>query len=119
MRTFKNDTTYETPRLWVDSEGNYWKGPISPDNTLHFARFCGRVEDTYEEIWVLESSECPEDCVLIEPGYWIAEHLIMEQKELISVHLNDFMIFGYDLPIGLPSRDYKLIKRIDIDSGEY
>ena len=61
MRTFKDGTTYENPGMWIDSSARLWMGPISPDNTLHFARFSG-FDLLTKPIWVLCSSECPEDC---------------------------------------------------------
>jgi len=51
--------------MWVDSKGQLWMGPISPDNTLHFAKFCG-FNFLTKPIWVLYCSECPEDCKRIE-----------------------------------------------------
>ena len=65
MRKFKDNTTYEDPAMWVDSKGQLWMGPISPDNTLHFAKFCG-FNFLTKPIWVLYCSECPEDCKRIE-----------------------------------------------------
>jgi hypothetical protein len=65
MRTFKDNTTYNNPAMWFDSKNQLWKGPVAPDSTMHFARFCGFMDDAPEAIWVLESSECPEDCVMI------------------------------------------------------
>lgn len=67
MRTFKDGTTYDNPAMWIDSRGVLWKGPMNPDNTLHFAKFCGFNHLT-KPIWVLQSSECPWDCkqVIIE-----------------------------------------------------
>lgn len=68
MRRFKDNTTYNEPAMWIDSKGQLWMGPTSPDSYLHFSRFHGFNHLT-KEIWVLESSECPEDCVQVEyPG---------------------------------------------------
>ena len=65
MRTFKDNTTYDNPAMWFDSKNQLWKGPVSPDSTMHFARFHGFMDDAPEPIWVLESSACPEDCVMV------------------------------------------------------
>jgi hypothetical protein len=67
MRLFKDDTTYDSPAMWIDSQNRLWKGPTSPDSTMHFARFRGFGMDQYE-VWVLEASACPEDCVRIKEG---------------------------------------------------
>jgi|APSaa5957512535_1039671.scaffolds.fasta_scaffold939561_1 hypothetical protein len=65
MRTFKDNTTYDNPAMWFDSKNQLWKGPVSPDSTMHFARFHGFMDDAPEPIWVLESSACPEDCIRV------------------------------------------------------
>jgi len=65
-RTFKDETTYEEPAMWVDSKNQLWKGPLNPDGTVHFAKFHGFTENEQEPIWVLQSSECPDDCVIIK-----------------------------------------------------
>jgi len=65
MRTFKDNTTYDNPAMWTDSKNRLWKGPVSPDSNMHFARFHGFMDDAPEPIWVLESSECPEDCIKV------------------------------------------------------
>lgn len=64
MRLFKDNTTYDSPAMWIDSKNRLWMGPVSKDNTMHFAKFCGFMKPPRQHIpiWVLESSECPEDC---------------------------------------------------------
>jgi len=47
-------------RYVLDGNGDLWKGPLSPDNTLHWARFEGVSEVDGSGIWVLRRSECPE-----------------------------------------------------------
>lgn len=65
LRRFGYDTTYATPRFFVDAKGKLWFGPTSPDNTLHFSCFYG-FNFQNDPVWVLESSELPSDCRPIE-----------------------------------------------------
>jgi len=65
MRIFKDNTTYDNPAMWIDSKNQLWHGPISLDSTMHFARFYGFMDKNNLPIWVLESSECPEDCIKV------------------------------------------------------
>lgn len=67
MRIFKDNTTYDNPAMWIDSKNQLWRGPISQDDTMHFARFHGFMDKYHSHlpIWVLESSECPEDCIKV------------------------------------------------------
>ena len=65
MRVFKDNATYENPAIWIDSKNQIWTGPLSPDDNMHFARFCGFMADALTPIWILYSSECPGGCVLV------------------------------------------------------
>jgi hypothetical protein len=46
-------------RYLLDGNGELWKGPLSPESTLHWARFYGICYDG-SPIWCLERSACPE-----------------------------------------------------------
>lgn len=49
-------------KFFIDWAGRLWKGPCSPDNTLHYAEFKGyMIVYPFSEIWVLERSAPPED----------------------------------------------------------
>ena len=67
VRTFKDGTTYDTPAIWIDTtDWAVWRGPISPDSTMHFAKLEG-LNDKGAPIWVLRASACPETCVKVTP----------------------------------------------------
>ena len=65
LRRFAYDTTYASPKFFVDSKSKLWFGPTSPDNTLHFSCFYG-FDFKNNPVWVLESSGLPSDCRPIE-----------------------------------------------------
>lgn len=47
-------------RYVIDGNGDLWKGPLSPDDTLHWAKFEGICKVDGSPIWVLRRSACPE-----------------------------------------------------------
>lgn len=44
---------------FFDANGDLWKGPTSPNDNLHYAKFEG-FTDTGEMIWVCSRSDAPE-----------------------------------------------------------
>ena len=51
----------ESPKYWIDWLGRLWKGPCSPDSTLHYAVFCGyMVKEPFDPVWVLYRTDPPE-----------------------------------------------------------
>lgn len=55
------DHDFDHPRYLVDDMGELWRGPLSRDNTLHYARFHGlMVVEPFAPIWVLERTNPPE-----------------------------------------------------------
>lgn len=63
-RQFADGATYSNQKLWVDSMGFIWRGPISPESNLHFAKCEGICKSDGSLIWVSRHSELPDDCVL-------------------------------------------------------
>lgn len=63
---------YSRVRYWIDLFGRLWKGPFSPDDTLHYCTFHGyMIVAPFDAIWILERSDEPED----------AEEITHEQAE--------------------------------------
>jgi hypothetical protein len=57
--TIPIDTSEPGVTFFVDRDGCIWKGPISPDDNLHFARYEGKITSgpsVGKEIWVLRRS---------------------------------------------------------------
>lgn len=51
-------------RYWIDWAGRLWRGPVNPDDNLHYATFEGYMTSPpYNTIWVLRRSDPPNDDV--------------------------------------------------------
>lgn len=51
---------YNYITYFVADDGHVWKGPVSPEDNLHWARMEGRHDITGDPIWVCRRSEPPQ-----------------------------------------------------------
>ena len=71
---------YSRLRYWIDWAGRLWKGPVHPDENLHYAVFGGfTIHDSPHQIWTLERTEEPEEADEISSA--VAEKIIARYRK--------------------------------------
>lgn len=76
-------------RYWIDNQGRVWKGPVSPDDTLHYAVFQGHMEvPPYRWIWSCWRSSPPEIA-------WASE---VTEAEALAITGPEYLRLGNEPP---------------------